>query len=55
MLCRGKPAQSGTPSQLLTPGTLLDVYGVRAAVTETADENGERVRSVTVLGSANGG
>ena len=51
MLSRGAPAQIGTPTELLTPKTLLDVYGVRAVVQEMTDEQGNTVKTIAVLGS----
>lgn len=51
MLSKGQPAQSGTPTALLTPQTLLRVYGVRAAVLETTDARGSAVKTIAVLGS----
>ena len=55
MLSRTQPAQTGTPSELLTPETLLDVYGVRASILETTDENGAKVKTVAVTGSTERG
>ena len=51
MLNRGEPAQSGAPSDLLTPETLLNVYGVQAAILETTDRNGAKVKTIAVTGS----
>ena len=54
MLDRGKPAQTGKPSELLTPRTLFDVYGVRASILETTYENGSKIKSIAVFGSGEG-
>lgn len=51
MLSRGQPAQSGAPSQLLTPRTLSEVYGVRTSILETTDEHGYAIKSIAVFGS----
>lgn len=51
MLSRGTPAQIGTPTALLTPQTLQDVYGVRAVVQEMSDDRGNTVKTIAVLGS----
>ena len=51
MLSRGKEVRTGKPGELITPETLLDVYGVRAAVHETQSEEGKTVRTIAVLGS----
>ncbi len=51
MLRRGEPARTGTPTELLTPQTLLDVYGVRAVVQEVPDGAGNTVKTIAVLGS----
>ena len=50
MLKKGEPARIGTPSDLLTAQTLLDVYGVRASILETNDVNGRSVKTIAVLG-----
>ncbi|MBR0113065.1 MAG: ABC transporter ATP-binding protein [Clostridia bacterium] len=51
MLCRNKPVRTGAPGEIITPENLLEIYGVRAAVTETSDSDGKTVKSVTVFGS----
>ncbi|MBR4727107.1 MAG: ABC transporter ATP-binding protein [Clostridia bacterium] len=51
LLSRGKPAITGTPQALLTPQTLAEIYGVRAAVHEVTGEHGETMRSLTLFGS----
>lgn len=50
MLRKGKEARCGTPSDLLTARTLLDVYGVRAAILETNNAQGNSVKTIAVLG-----
>ena len=49
MLSRGETARCGAPGELLTPQTMLDVYGVNAAVVETADLHGNTVKTIAVL------
>ena len=51
MLRKGEKALCGTPGELLTEKTLLDVCGVRASVLETADVQGRTVKTIAVLGS----
>lgn len=51
MLSRGREVRSGKPGELITPETLLEVYGVRAAVHETLSEEGKTVRTIALLGS----
>ena len=51
LLCKNRPARIGTPTALITPQTLLEVYGVHAAVQEIKTEDGKTVKSVAVLGS----
>ncbi len=51
MLCREKETLTGIPGELITPETLLNVYGVRAEVRDIETEGGKTVRTVTVLGS----
>jgi ABC-type cobalamin/Fe3+-siderophores transport system ATPase subunit len=51
MLCKDKEIRKGKPGELITPETLLEVYGVRAAVCEIKGEEGKTVRTVAVLGS----
>lgn len=51
LLSKGKPARLGTPKDLLTPETLAEVYGVRAAVNETTNDRGEVMRTITLFGS----
>ncbi|MBR4765794.1 MAG: ABC transporter ATP-binding protein [Clostridia bacterium] len=51
MLCKGKPVKTGKPGELITPGTLLEIYGVRAAVHEIETEDDRKVKTVAVLGS----
>ena len=51
MLRKGAQARIGTPTELLTPQTLLDVYGVRAVVQELPDDQGNAVKTIAVLGS----
>ena len=50
MLRKGEKARCGTPSELLTAQTLLEIYGVRASVLETAGKNGMPVKTIAVLG-----
>ena len=49
MLSRGETARCGAPGELLTPQTMLDVYGVNAAVVETAGLHGNTVKTIAVL------
>ena len=51
MLCKDKVIRKGKPGELITPETLLEGYGVRAAVCEIKGEEGKTVRTVAVLGS----
>lgn len=51
MLCKGKPALTGTPGELITPKTLLEVYGVHAAVREIETDGGKTIKTVAVFGS----
>ena len=54
MLSRGKATRVGTPTELLTPKTLLEVYGVQSDVLETTDPQGRRVKTIAVLGMEKG-
>ncbi len=51
MLCKGKSPRTGKPGDLITPETLLEVYGVRASVQQINYDDGKTVKTVTVLGS----
>ena len=51
MLRKGQSARCGAPGALLTAQTLLEVYGVRAAILDVADEAGTPAKTIAVLGS----
>ena len=51
MLSKGKPALAGSPGELISPETLLEVYGVHAAVEDIKTDGGKTVKTVAVFGS----
>ncbi len=53
MLCKDRPARTGTPGGLITPETLYEVYGVHAEVAEIHTDSGKTVKTVAVSGIDN--
>lgn len=51
MLCRQGEIRVGSPGELITPETLLEVYGVLASVQEIQGKDGKAVRTIAVLGN----
>ena len=51
MLCRQGEIRVGSPGELITPKTLLEVYGVLASVQEIQGKDGKTVRTIAVLGN----
>lgn len=50
LMRKGKPAETGIPSEILTEEKLADAYGVRVSINEIAGYDGENVKSITIFG-----
>lgn len=51
MLSGGRIMLEGAPSDVITEKTLNEIYGINAAIGETENGNGEKIRSVSLLGT----